>query len=50
MASPLTKSTALALGLVLNEWDWQTLAFIIGGVIVLTVVKQLVMPILMDLL
>lgn len=43
-------AAALALGLVLNEWDWQTLAFIIGGVVVMTIVKQLVMPLLMDLL
>jgi CBS-domain-containing membrane protein len=43
-------AAALALGLVLNEWDWQTLAFIVGGIVVLTIVKQLVMPLLMDLL
>ena len=43
-------AAALALGLVLNQWDWHTLAFIVGGIVVLTVAKQLVMPLLMDLL
>jgi CBS-domain-containing membrane protein len=43
-------AAALALGLVLNPWDWQTLMFIVGGIVVLTFVKQLVMPLLMDLL
>ena len=43
-------AAALALGLVINAWDWPTLAFIMGGIVFLSVVKQIVMPYLMDLL
>ncbi len=43
-------AAALALGLVLNAWDWPTLAFIMGGIVFLTIIKQIVMPLLMDLL
>lgn len=43
-------AAALALGLVLNDWDWPTLLVIIGGIVVLAIVKQVVMPLLMDLL
>lgn len=43
-------AAALALGLVLNEWDLLTLVVVIAGVIVLSIFKQLVLPILMDLL
>jgi len=42
-------AAALALGLVLNEWSLVTLAVVLTGVVVLSVVKRLVLPILMDL-
>lgn len=43
-------AAALALGLVLNEWGWLTLVVVIVGVVALSICKQLVLPILMDLL
>ncbi len=43
-------AAAIALGLVLNEWDLLTLALIIAGIIGLTLVKHFVMPLLLDLL
>lgn len=43
-------AAALALGLVLNEWALLTLVVVIGGAVVLSICKQLVLPILMDLL
>jgi CBS-domain-containing membrane protein len=43
-------AAALALGLVLNEWGWLTLLVVIVGVIALSICKQLILPILMDLL
>ena len=43
-------AAALALGLVLNEWDWFTLTLVVGGVIVLALFKQFVRPYLTDLL
>lgn len=43
-------AAALALGLVLNEWDMLTLVVVIAGVVALSVCKQLVLPMLMDLL
>ena len=43
-------AAALALGLVLNEWDLLTLFVVIAGVVVLSVVKRLVLPILLDLI
>lgn len=42
-------AAALALGLVLNEWDLLTLVVVIVGVIALSIFKRLVLPILMDL-
>ncbi len=42
-------AAALALGLVLNEWSLLTLVVIIAGVVALSICKQLVLPILMDL-
>ena len=42
-------AAALALGLVLNEWNLLTLAVVIAGVVTLSICKQLVLPILMDL-
>jgi CBS-domain-containing membrane protein len=43
-------AAALALGLVLNEWTTLTLVVILLGVIALSVVKQLVLPALLDLI
>ena len=43
-------AAALALGLVLNEWTLLTLVVVIVGVAALSICKQLVLPILMDLL
>ena len=42
-------AAALALGLVLNEWDLMTLVVVLIGVIGLSIMKQLVLPLLMDL-
>ena len=42
-------AAALALGLVLNEWTLLTLVVVIVGVIALSICKQLILPILMDL-
>lgn len=42
-------AAALALGLVLNEWDMATVLVVLAGVTVLSVVKRLVLPLLMDL-
>ena len=43
-------AAALALGLVLNEWDLLTLVVVLSGVITLSILKRLVLPYLMDLL
>jgi CBS-domain-containing membrane protein len=43
-------AAALALGLVLNEWTLLTLVVILTGVIGLSLVKRVVLPVLMDLL
>jgi CBS-domain-containing membrane protein len=43
-------AAALALGLVLNEWSWLTLGVVLLGVIGLSVIKQLVLPALLDLI
>jgi CBS-domain-containing membrane protein len=43
-------AAALALGLVLNEWTLLTLVVVMVGVIALSICKQLVLPILMNLL
>jgi CBS-domain-containing membrane protein len=43
-------AAALALGLVLNQWDPLTLGVVLIGVIALSLVKQLVLPLLMDLI
>jgi CBS domain-containing membrane protein len=42
-------AAALALGLVLNEWDLLTLGVVFSGIVALSVIKRLVLPILMDL-
>ena len=43
-------AAALALGLVLNEWTIVTLLVVLAGVVVLSAVKRLVLPILLDLI
>jgi CBS-domain-containing membrane protein len=43
-------AAALALGLVLNEWTILTLFVVLAGVIGLSVIKQLVLPALLDLI
>lgn len=43
-------AAALALGLVLNEWDLLTLLVVLTGVAALSIVKKLILPMLMDLL
>lgn len=43
-------AAALALGLVLNEWDMVTLLVVFSGVIALSLLKRLVLPVLMDLI
>jgi len=42
-------AAALALGLVLNPWDGMTLIVILIGIVALTLAKQLVLPMLMDI-
>ena len=42
-------AAALALGLVLNEWDFITLLVVLAGVALLSVIKRLVLPVLLDL-
>lgn len=42
-------AAALALGLVLNEWDLITLVVVLVGVTGLSVIKRMVLPMLMDL-
>jgi len=42
-------AAALALGLVLNEWSLLTLFVVLSGVIALSVIKQLILPALLDL-
>ena len=43
-------AAALALGLVLNEWSVLTLFVVLAGVIALSVIKQLILPALLDLI
>jgi CBS-domain-containing membrane protein len=43
-------AAALALGLVLNEWSLLTLFVVLCGIIGLSIVKQLVLPALLDLI
>ena len=42
-------AAALALGLVLNEWNLLTLAVVLGGIIGLSIFKKLILPYLMEL-
>jgi CBS-domain-containing membrane protein len=43
-------AAALALGLVLNEWNLLTLFVVLLGVIGLSIIKQLILPALLDLI
>ena len=43
-------AAALALGLVLNEWSLLTLIVVLSGIIGLSIIKQLIMPALLDLI
>jgi CBS-domain-containing membrane protein len=43
-------AAALALGLVLNEWTPLTLVVVLAGIVGLSIVKRMVLPLLMDLL
>jgi CBS-domain-containing membrane protein len=43
-------AAALALGLVLNEWDLLTLGVVLAGIVGLSIFKRMVLPLLMDLL
>jgi len=43
-------AAALALGIVLNEWNLLTLGVVLTGIVVLSIVKRLVLPMLLDLI
>jgi CBS-domain-containing membrane protein len=43
-------AAALALGLVLNEWDLLTIGVVMAGIAGLSIFKRMVLPLLMDLL
>ena len=43
-------AAALAIGLVLNEWNFMTLLVVLAGVVLLSVIKRLVLPVLLDLI
>ena len=43
-------AAALALGLVLNEWDLLTLGVVMAGIVALSLIKRLVLPMLLDLI
>ena len=42
-------AASLALGLVLNDWSFVTLLVVLGGVIILSIAKRIVLPMLLDL-
>ena len=42
-------AAALALGLVINEWSLLTIVVILGGIVGLSLMKRLVLPMLLDL-
>jgi len=42
-------AAALALGLVLNEWNLITILLVLAGIVSLSIFKRLVLPLLMDL-
>lgn len=43
-------AAALALGLVLNEWTLLTLGVVLTGILGLSLIKQLILPMLLDLI
>ena len=43
-------AAALALGLVLNEWNLLTILVILAGIVSLSIFKRLILPMLMDLI
>ena len=43
-------AAALALGLVLNEWNLLTLIVVLSGIVALSLIKRLVLPWLLDLI
>lgn len=43
-------AAALALGLVLNEWSFLTILVVLGGVVTLSIVKQMILPALLDII
>lgn len=43
-------AAALALGIVLNEWNLLTFGVVITGIVALSLVKRLVLPMLLDLI
>lgn len=42
-------AAALAPGLVLNQWDAVTLLVVMTGIVALSIIKRIVMPLLTDL-
>ena len=43
-------AAAIALGFVLNEWDWMTVFVVLAGIITISTIKELARKYLMDLL
>ena len=43
-------AAALAIGLVLNEWNLVTLVVVLAGIVTIALIKRLVLPMLMDLI
>jgi CBS-domain-containing membrane protein len=43
-------AAAIALGFVLNEWDWMTVVVVLAGIVTISAVKELTRKYLMDLL
>jgi len=42
-------AAGMALGLVLNEWDYTTILFVLGAVVLFTLVRSLLRPVMIDL-
>ncbi|HHE04885.1 MAG TPA: HPP family protein, partial [candidate division WOR-3 bacterium] len=43
-------AAGMALGLVINTWDYNTLLFIVGAVVVMYSVKRILRPLMVDLI
>ncbi len=43
-------AAALALGYVLNEWDFSTILVILAGIVAISIVKEVCKPFLINLL